>query len=75
MSSPYLTKSDRVIGSPFKVDWTDIDAVKKYASDLHHAYQSFGGMVVFRSPGCFNYTICHSVRHDLYDQSWVVHRT
>ena len=57
------------IGSPFRVDWTNLDAVISYAKQLGP------GMTVFKHPARDNYNITHSSRMDRYPDSWVVFQT
>lgn len=55
--------------NPFKVDWTDKNAVVDYAKRLGK------GQTVFKHPSRRNYNITHTVRTDQYEQEWVVYQT
>jgi hypothetical protein len=58
-----------VLGSPFKVDWKDRDAVIAYARNLGP------GMTVFKVPGRDNYNITHTSRPERYKGAEVVFQT
>ncbi len=57
------------VGSPFRVDWTDLEAVKDYAR------QCGPGMVVIKRAERPNFNITHAERTDRYVASEVVFRT
>jgi hypothetical protein len=50
----------RVYGSPFKVDWSDRNAVIAYAKRLG------SGMTVYKHPARNNYNITHTQYPDRY---------
>lgn len=46
--------------SPFKVDYTDLEAVKAFARRMG------GGMTVYQHPGRRNFNITHTTRADIW---------
>lgn len=56
----------RVVGSPFRIDWTDREAVIEYAKKLGV------GNVVYKHPARNNYNITHKV-NDTYKSEWIVY--
>jgi len=56
-------------GSPFKINWQDLDEVKGYALKLGP------GQTVYKRPDRPNYNITHTSRKDLYRKEWVLLQT
>lgn len=64
-----LVFPSRVLGSPFKVDYTDLKQVIAYARRLGT------GQLVYKHPDRPNYNITHNTRWKEIDPAWVVYET